>query len=437
MRGFRKFFVASFVALVLAVLPAPGRQQTVLAQTGPTNCSIVSQNLFVADVLDEIYYWYQFLPAVDPAEFQSPEAYLDAVRYRPLDTSFSYIAPRASEEAFFSDSQYIGFGFSWRLTGTVARVMQVFPGSPALEAGLGRGHRFIEINGKTIAQLLASGEIATVFGPDEIGYQVTIVFEDRNGNRSRATMTKALVTIPTVSVTKVYEVDGRKVGYIFFRNFVRPSFEALDTAFTELRTVGVDELVLDLRYNGGGLVSVAQHLGGLIGGLTTAGQVFAEYFHNDKNTFLNRIIRFEDKANSLSPPRLIVITTRGSASASELVINALRPFMPVIVIGDTTYGKPVGQYAIPFCDRVMAPVSFALRNARGEGDFFGGFAPDCPAPDDIEHDLGEATEGSLAEALRYVQTGSCSPRTSETARARVVDELLPRAGGWRQLVGAY
>jgi C-terminal processing protease CtpA/Prc len=127
----------------------------------------------------------------------------------------------------------------------------------------------------------------------------------------------------------------------------------------------VDDLVLDLRYNGGGLVNVAQHLASYIGGIRTDGQVFAEYFHNDKNAFRNRILQFEPKPGRLTLDRLIVVTTRGSASASELVINALRPFMPVVVIGDTTYGKPVGQYAIGFCDKLLAPVSFSLRNADG------------------------------------------------------------------------
>jgi C-terminal processing protease CtpA/Prc len=98
--------------------------------------------------------------------------------------------------------------------------------------------------------------------------------------------------MPTVSMTKAYAVDRRRVGYIFFRNFVQPSDAALDEAFTTLKAAGVTELVLDLRYNGGGLVSVAQHLASLIGGVRTNDQVFAEFFHNDKNAFRNEIMRW-------------------------------------------------------------------------------------------------------------------------------------------------
>jgi len=140
------------------------------------------------------------------------------------------------------------------------------------------------------------------------------------------------------------------------------------------------------------------------------------------------------RAHELPLDRLIVVTTRGSASASELVINALRPFIRVIVIGSKTYGKPVGQYGIAFCDKLLAPVAFALRNADGQGDFFDGFAPDCPAPDDADHQLGDTEEGSLKEALTFATTGACSPRRLTPQRKGAVQ---PRALGWQSLVNAY
>ena len=107
----------------------------------PPSCSGAGQNLFVRDTLQELYLWYRELPAVDPARFDSPEAYLEAVRYRPLDTSFSYITSRAANDAFYSDSQYIGLGLSTSLSGSEMRVLQVFADSPAAEAGLARGAR--------------------------------------------------------------------------------------------------------------------------------------------------------------------------------------------------------------------------------------------------------------------------------------------------------
>jgi C-terminal processing protease CtpA/Prc len=169
----------------------------------------------------------------------------------------------------------------------------------------------------------------------------------------------------------------------------------------------------------------------------TEGQVFAEYSHNDKNAFRNRTLRFERKPNALALERVIVIATRASASASELVINALRPFMPVLVVGDRTYGKPVGQYVTPFCDKVLAPVAFSLRNADGQGDFFDGLQPTCVAADELDRQFGDPLEASLREALVLIDTGRCSRSPlGEAARShRALPERLPH--GWQAVIGAH
>ena len=404
----------------------------------PRNCSVSSQNIYVRDVLVEFYYWNQFLPNRNPTSFSSPEAYLDAVRYRPLDTSFSFITSAASNEAFYSDSQYIGYGFGQETSATGMRVLQVYPDSPAQQAGLARGDRLVEINGRSVAAMIADGSIGGAFGPAEVGVVSRIAFETKAGERKQAEMVKALVTIPTVSLTRVYDLDGRRVGYLFFRNFVEPSFAALDDAFAALKEAGVTELVLDLRYNGGGLVSVAVRLASLIGGAITEGQPFATYKHNDRQVRRNETIRFEDlESPPLALSRLVAITTRGSASASELVINSLRPFIPVDIIGDATYGKPVGQYQFEFCDKVLAPVSFSLRNANDEGDYFDGLAPTCVAGDDIEHELGDVEEASLKEAFHFIRHGACSTPATLAARTLRAPDPRFRATGWQSLVNAY
>lgn len=409
------------------------------AQTPPTNCSITSQNLWVRDQLNTFYYWNRFLPSnVNPASFNSPEAYLEAVRYRPIDNSYSYITTAAANDAFFSDSQFIGYGFRQVTSNTDMRVLQVYDDSPATEAGLSRGDRITHVNGQTIAQLVANGTAGSAFGPSEPGVVSTIDFEKLSGERRQARMVKRLVTIPTVSHARVVEIDGRRVGYFVFANFVQPSTAALNEAFASLKAANVTELVLDLRYNGGGLVDVAVHLASLIGGSRTAGQVMLNYVHNDViGPQFNKTTRFTSPEQALNLQRLVVITTKSSASASELIINSLRPYMPVVVIGDTTYGKPVGQYGLRFCEKILAPVSFSIRNANDEGDFFDGIAPTCPAGDDYLHQLGDAGEASFAEALSYLRTGSCSQRAEATYRVfRAFTYLVPRPTGWASVINA-
>lgn len=420
------------VFFVLALLPLRAAAQA-------TDCSVAGQNGFVRAVLQEYYLWYHELPDPDPASFTSPEAYLEAVRYRPLDTSFSYVTSKAASDAFYSDSQYIGFGFSQKLlSAEELRITEVYAGSPAEQAGLARGARILEIDGRRVADLVAADQLGGAFGPSQIGFTVNLRFQDPGGDEHQVQMAKGIVTIPTVSSTRTFDTGGRRVGYLNFRNFVQPSVAALNAAFFELRQAGASDLVLDLRYNGGGLVSVAQHLGSLIGGTRTLDQVFARFVHNDKNSFRDSELYFESALRALSLPRLVVITTRSSASASELVVNGLRPFIPVTVVGDTTYGKPVGQYGFAFCDKVLYPVAFSVRNARNEGDYFGGIAPDCPAPDDLGHALGDSEEGSLAAALYYAANGTCS--SAAALRAQSVGSVLRQpheVDGWRQLVGAF
>ena len=428
-------WILSSVGVTLALLcPSPA-----VAQNAPTNCSVASQNIYVRDVLTTYYYWYQHLPSVNVANYTSPEALLEALRYRPSDNSFSYITSAAANDAFYSESQVIKYGFTQMVDANDILVLEVWSGSPAEDAGLRRGDRIRRVNGQPVATLIANGTLSNAFGPDVVGQSATIEFEKPTGAVQQSEMTKRIVTIPTVSLTQVVDVGGRKVGYLFFRNFVRPSMDALNEAFASLKAAGATDLILDVRYNGGGLVDVAVHLASLLGGARTNGQVLLNWIHNDKvGPALNKVTRFADAPEqALGLERVAVITTRSSASASELIINSLRPYMNVAVIGDTTYGKPVGQYGFTFCDKVLAAVSFSLKNANQEGDFFDGIAPTCAAADDTSHALGDPAERSYAEALTWLRTGACSPRAEGEAKAmRARVHVMPRQTGWAALVNA-
>src|ERR671918_2670260 len=133
--------------LALFVLAAPS---PALAQRVPTSCTALGKNLFVRDVMSDLYFWYSQVSWADPADFATPEEYLEAVRYRPLDATFSYVTSRAANEAFYGDSQYVGLGFSTTLTDRDLRILQVFPDSPASEAGLFRGARIEAIDGRAV-----------------------------------------------------------------------------------------------------------------------------------------------------------------------------------------------------------------------------------------------------------------------------------------------
>jgi carboxyl-terminal processing protease len=414
---------------LLAALPArEGGAQT-------QDCSVSGENAFVHDTLEDIYFWYRELPDTSPALYPSPEAYLDAVRYRPLDATFSYISDKVADAAFFSDSQFVGFGLATQVVNGSIRVADVFEGSPADLAGLARGDTLLAVNDRSAAEILAGGGVGAAFGPSEIGFVADVLFLGHGGIRREARMVKTLVTIPTVSAVQVYDVGAERVGYLLFRNFVGPSDAALDAAFERLRAAGATRLVLDLRYNGGGLISVAQHLASLIGGPRLNGKVMLQFVHNDKHAELDTVYRFEDAPQALAAKSLVVVATRATASASELIVNSLRPFMNVTVVGDATFGKPVGQYGYDFCDKILHPVAFALRNVLGKGDYYKGIPSDCAAADDLNHLMGDPAEASLAEALHFVATGSCSG-AGPVRSSRRPTRLRPTTG-LQQLIGAY
>lgn len=443
MRTVRLRLLCSLLVLAAGFLPACGSSTPTTPDSTGSSCATLGQVQTVRATLREWYLWYTQLPDPDPSGFSSPEAYLEAVRYRPLDSSFSYVANKAESDAFFSESQFVGFGFRTTLVAADdLRVVDVFADSPAARAGMDRGTRILSVNGRSVADIVGSGQLGTIFGPSQVGFTVGVRFRDRSGGEREATLVKQLVTIPTVAVEQVYAVGGRTVGYLLFENFVTPSTAALSASFGRFAQAGVDELVLDMRYNGGGLLSVAQQLGGLIGGATTSGKVFVTFVHNDKQSARNSSLTFPQPPNALDLSRLVVITTRSSASASELVVNALRPFMDVTVVGERTYGKPVGQYGFDFCDKTLFPVAFSTRNARDEGDYFGGIPADCAAPDDYQHAFGDPAEGSLSAALGFIRSGRCDGAAALRARAQAQRrpplEMQPHRGdGWRELVGAF
>jgi C-terminal processing protease CtpA/Prc len=312
------------------------------------------------------------------------------------------------------------------VSSTELRVTDTYPGSPAGDAGIERGAYILEVNGQSVATVIASGNVSAAFGPKQAGVAVTLRFRDTSGVEHAVQMTKRVFTLPNVYQVRTFASGGRAVGYFAFHDFINPSNAQLDAVFSQFKAAGVNELVLDVRYNGGGLIPVAQRLGGLIGGGRTQDQPIGMLVFNDKHQEMNQSYKMSNPPQALGLDRLVVITTDGSASASEMIINGLRPFIPVTVVGSTTYGKPVGQLTSNFCDKVLFPVAFKSVNVRGEGEYFNGIPADCPAPDDLDHALGDGAEASLATALQFLRTGRCS--ATAAAAARTQSALHPGGG---------
>jgi carboxyl-terminal processing protease len=374
-------------------------------------CSIAAQNQALYQTMQQYYLWYDQLPQVNPASFASPEILLEALRFSPTDR-FSYLTTVAEEEAMFGASQFVGFGFRTLADVTTVQVTDVFENAPADKAGLVRGSRILEVNGVPIAQVLAApGGFSGSLGRAEVGVTVTFAFVNPDGTERLEVVAKDVVTIPPVTAVRVFEVGGKPTGHLVLRNFVQPSIPALDAAFAELRAAGVTQLVIDLRYNGGGLVRVMEHLANLLGSRIAPGAVFARYLYNDRNAARNESFGFRTTPleSALDLERLVIITTPATASASEMLINGMDPVVDTATVGRETFGKPVGQLGFQFCERVLRPVSFRVVNGLGQGDYFDGIPPVCPAGDTLEVPFGTAGEDSFDTAVFWLEQGFCPP----------------------------
>jgi carboxyl-terminal processing protease len=388
------------------------------------DCSIGAQNLAVYQTLQEYYLWYQELPEVDPLSFASPQALLDAVIFKPLDR-FSFIRPAAEEDAFFGFGEFIGLGFRSSIAGGVVQASDVFEDSPAEAGGLVRGSRILAVDGVPIAQVLAApGGFSGALGPAEVGVQVTLDFQNPDGGQFSEVFTKAVVAIPPVTAARVFEIDGVPTGYLVFRNFVEPGIDALDTAFATFRAANVTQLIVDLRYNTGGLVSVLEHFADLLGSRVAPAVVFARYEHNDKQSSRDREFAFSatPPAAALLLSRLVFITTEASASAAEMLINGMDPVLTIATVGSPTFGKPVGQLGFRFCEQVLRPVSFRTVNGLGVGDFFDGIPADCAATDTLDVAFGTPGEASFDTAVHWLEQGFCP----QVAMRRLPEEPVAR-----------
>lgn len=439
----QRILTSALVSLALVIAGCGGDDGSRLPDLG-LECTVEQSNEAVYSIMQEWYYWYEELPDVDPADYASPEALLDAIRYEPLDTTFTYLTTVEEEEAFLSNAAYIGYGFSSMVSGTQLFLRESFEGGPAYEAGMRRGDEITAIDGVSVAVLIQNNEIGDAFGPREIGYTQELDVRHPDDTTDTYTISKAEVTTPIVHDVVTDLTAAGNTSYLFFRSFVNPAYDALDDAFRQISDAGDTRLVLDLRYNGGGLVDVAEHLGGLIAGNDSGGEQLGVMQFNDKHQERNVTLLIEALQNSADIAELVVITTGSTASASEMLINGLKPHMNIATIGSDSFGKPVGQSRFEFCEtEILRPVTFKIVNADGEGDYFDGIPPTCAAEDDVLNQLGDTDEASLAEALYYLENGgTCSPATSVKASIEMARKqaLQPEphplvTDGWDVLTG--
>jgi C-terminal processing protease CtpA/Prc len=393
------------------------------------HCYPFFQNLAMAIILHDFYLWNKYMPEFNAEDYADPERLLDDVRYDK--DRWSVIVPKNIFDSYMKDSAYVGLGFYMgRDVYSNLRISFVYPYSPADLQGLTRGDIILEINGKSADQITSQNDSA--FGDDLVGEKVYVKVERRTGSTATFLLTKQELTISSVLYSTIFDRLNDTIGYLVFNNFVDAAIDDLEPVFKNFKENNISELILDLRYNSGGLMLIAQHLASLIGGKKVLNETFCKIQFNEDNTSLNRSYQFVNVENSVDIERLIVITTGASCSASEVLINGLKPYMDVIVIGSPTCGKPVGMNPFSVCDKYILPITNEVVNVLGEGQYYEGINVDCVAYDDLSKPFGNADEDSLREALYYIDNQHCS----YGKRQRAESHPFP-LHGFRQEIGAF
>lgn len=421
--------VTAWGGVLLAVLSlgcgGGSSASTVVCPASPAACDTVSQNRYVYDFMKDLYFWADLAPAVDYASYAAPADVLTAMVYAPKDR-WSYISSATAFTAIFSQGKYIGYGFGVKQgSDGVWRLYLVYPGSPADAAGLRRGYAVTDFNGVPVALVAAGNLWSQEFGADVVGVQMSVGYTDASGAAGNVTLTKSEVTVPPVYDARVFSYGGKAVGYLSFTMFNDTTAAAVDAAFARFQLAGIQDLVVDLRYNGGGLLNPAAYIAGRIADDHAAGAVFSRYRHNAAHRWLDRLLRFSATGPAATGGRVIFITTASTASASESLINGLKPFMDVALVGSKTHGKPAGMYGCQFCGNVIAAIAFELENAHGEGGYYDGIGVSCAADDGLTFQLGDLAEPSLDAALYYAANGKC-PATAQ--KPGVTPVVVPLTG---------
>ncbi|HKE96474.1 MAG TPA: S41 family peptidase [Povalibacter sp.] len=417
-----------------------------------TRGTVASENNWLRSWINDTYLWYSEVPDLNPNLTASAEDYFDKLKTSQTTTSgaakdkFHFTYSTAEWEALSQSGVSAGYGAQWFiLAGTPPRdirVAYVDPGTPAATAGVQRGDVVLNVDGADAVngntQAIVDTLNAGLF-PESNGASHQFTLRNAAGASRTVTLVSANVTSTPVQNVKVINPGTDPVGYMTFNDHIATAEVGLVNAITTLRNAQVTDLILDIRYNGGGYLDLASELAYMIAGPSrTTGMTFEKLTFNSKypgtdpvtgdpltpTPFHTTTQGFSVAAGTALPTlnlnRVFVLTGSNTCSASESVINSLRGVgVDVIQIGGTTCGKPYGFYPTPNCGTTYFAIQFKGVNAANFGDYTDGFSPQntvtaagtkipgCSVADDFSHPLGDTNEARIVAALNYRANGTC------------------------------
>jgi carboxyl-terminal processing protease len=394
------------------------KKEVTPADTGITPAQARDSLYFL---MNSVYYWYNLMPSVDRENYADPYSLMDAMMYKTLDR-WSFVADYDEFNAEMKGT-FVGHGIRIGLdAANQARIALIYKKSPLFSSGVRRGWIIKKVNNTDLAPIMIARDAVAynnLFGESSTSVTNTFLFQKPDGTEVTISSTKASFTLNTVILYDTLHIKSNVTsetivaGHLVLESFIEPTEAELATAFAYFKATGVKDLILDLRYNSGGYLYVAQILASYIAGNGYTTRNFATTEYNNKYQAYNESYKFLTTSYPLALTRVIFITSRLTASASEDVMNGLSPIATLVNIGDTTNGKPVGMLPFPCAKKyIFSPITSRVINSLNQGDFYDGFAPNKLASDDIAHDFNDKNEKCLNEAIRFIATGTFSTKGS-------------------------
>ena len=409
-------------------------------------------------ILENMEYWYLWnddLPkTVD--KNQDPESYFDALlsdedRFSWIQSNYQELLNSLQGISREAGYEFVLYREKAGSEDLIVQVLYVKPASPAATAGLKRGDVITHINGQQITTQNYKTLLSSVKQNHEIKYKSLIAGEDKFEAPKDLALSAVQYSENPNYLHKVIETGGKKIGYFVYNFFAAGTDsqpgkydEEMDAIFKNFRSQAITDLVIDLRFNSGGSESSAKNLASLIGRGVDQSKIFLKRQYNDmveeailKDPDLGEgylISHYKAKANNvgnlLTSGRVYILTSSRTASASELIINALKPFMEVFLIGDKTYGKNVGSISL-FEEKDeknqwgLQPIIVKVFNSQDQSDYSTGFVPDVLHKDNglYLYPLGDEREALLSQAIGQITGAATTSRVVREERTPVGHSL--------------
>lgn len=376
-------------------------------------CSVADINRWIDARMRDDYLYYDQVPVVNLDDYTDPAKLVADLRVDP-DT-YSSVVDQQRNVQLIENSTVTRFGFWVRRAGDgVYRFADVSGNSPMQKAGVERGDKLLAVNGVDYETLTREQYQEFVAGEPEESLTAVFTIQKPGAAAIDIEVTKQSYIETTVREYGTYAQTDDQVAYLRVDAFRGTTPEELDEAMANLAAQNISELILDLRYNGGGFTRTARQLASQIAGDAFAGQVYSTMQFNDKYSQNNIELLIERQNVSLGLSRLFVLTTAATASASELLINGLAPLIDVVVIGDQTTGKPFTSVAQDYCGKRLNAMSTITTNGAGDS-VLGGITPTCVVADNFLTPTDDINDALTGAAFDYLLSGTCPVADVELA----------------------